>query len=274
MFGGEMQGIWGVQYSRHRSSAVIPPHEHGTPNSPNAPITKAERKGNQRTLVPNTHTVNGVFAVQRYQKGDVGIELAGRYENQQTRIHFDLDEIERQYRNGNEHRPRPDLSPYRSHALSYSGSLLWDFWDKYRLDLTASHNERIPAPMELYYHGEQLATNSFLYGNKDLKNECSNNYEIGLSRHGDKLSYKGSVYYNDFDNYIYAQNIKKDNNLYMRRFNQAKATIKGLEGQISYQFNPIGKHQFTTTLFGDYTHGRLHSFKDVQGNAIYSDIQR
>lgn len=37
------------------------------------------------------------------------------------------------------------------------------------LNLSYSHNERHPTPMELYYHGNHIATNSFEYGNKDLK---------------------------------------------------------------------------------------------------------
>ncbi|EJS90374.1 hypothetical protein AAUPMC_08037, partial [Pasteurella multocida subsp. multocida str. Anand1_cattle] len=59
------------------------------------------------------------------------------------------------------------------------GSVDWLFHPNYRIGLTLSRNERLPTPMELYYHGQHLATNSFEHGNKNLRKESSNNIELG-----------------------------------------------------------------------------------------------
>lgn len=97
---------------------------------------------------------------------------------------------------------KPNLADRRESAFSYSGTVLWDFSPANRLSLTASHNERLPAPMELYYHGKHLATQSFEHGNKELKKERSDNFEIGLAHDSGCLHYKISAYHNRFANYI------------------------------------------------------------------------
>ena len=159
----------------------------------------------------------------------------------------------------------PDLSPYKQSALSYAGSVIWDVTPKYRLSAIVSHNERIPAPMELYYHGKHLATNSFEYGNKKLTPEKSNNYELGLSYRGDKWDYNVSGYLSDFDNYIFNENIAKFGNLYMRRYNQTTAKIYGLEADSTYHF----KDNQSLTFFGDFVRGKIGNLSPVVGKNFY-----
>ncbi|MFS7466762.1 TonB-dependent receptor domain-containing protein [Pasteurella multocida] len=95
------------------------------------------------------------------------------------------------------------MSTHKEKAVSYLGSVDWLFHPNYRIGLTLSRNERLPTPMELYYHGQHLATNSFEHGNKNLRKESSNNIELGFAYHTDKWDYKLSLYQNKFRNYIY-----------------------------------------------------------------------
>lgn len=143
---------------------------------------------------------------------------------------------------------------------------MWDFHPDYRLSVTGSHNERMPAPMELYYHGKHLATNSFEYGNRDLKKERSNNAEVGLIHFSDKWDFKVSAYYQRFKNYIHNENLHREGNLFMRRYNQSQAKFHGFEGEIGYQVTE--KHKIS--LFGDYVNGRLFGFKTFYGNKKYA----
>ena len=115
--------------------------------------------------------------------------------------------------------------------------------------------------MELYYHGKHLATNSFEHGNKALKKERSNNFEIGITHHGTRLHYKISAYHNRFANYIHNENLHRSGNPFIRRYNQAAARFTGLEGEIGFHITP--KHEFT--LFGDYVKGSLKMDKPVSG---------
>ncbi|MGC7590797.1 TonB-dependent receptor domain-containing protein [Bisgaard Taxon 46] len=98
---------------------------------------------------------------------------------------------------------QPDLTTYKESAFSYSSSVEWLFDDVHRLSLMYSHNERLPGPMEPYYHGKHLATSSFRFGNKNLKKERSDNFEISIARETGKLDCKLGRYHNNFDNYIH-----------------------------------------------------------------------
>lgn len=249
-----LQGVIGVQYQSHKNSATIP--------------SFAEKVSNRLLLVANTHTQKGIFAVEQLTLGDVKLEAGVRYENSKIPVHYDPEKLARQKRASQWLlQADPDLSTYQKHATSYALSGIWDISPKWRLDASYSHLERVPTPMELYYHGKNLATNSFLYGNKHLDKEISDNYEMGISFLGDKWRYKASVYRSGFDNYIHAENLYKSGNLYQRRFTQSKAKIYGLEGQISYDVTP----NHTVSVFGDYTKGKLYGFAPVYGNKIYGE---
>lgn len=123
--------------------------------------------------------------------------------------------------------------------------------------------------MELYYSGKHLATNSFEYGNKDLKKEKSDNIELGIAYNGENFGYKTSAYYSKFDNYIFNENIAKKGNLYIRRYNQTTAKFYGLEGELMF---PVGdNHQIT--FFGDVVRGKIGNLSPVKGKLIASNTK-
>nr|WP_283205777.1 TonB-dependent receptor [Mannheimia varigena] len=45
------------------------------------------------------------------------------------------------------------------------------------------------------------------------------------------------MYYNHFKNYIYNENLFRENQLFMHRYNQAKVRFYGVEAEASYRFN-------------------------------------
>lgn len=248
---GGLTGVWGVQYQTQKSSM-------------NAPNDREVRF----PLVENNNKQLSLFAIEQYMWDNFALELAGRIEKQKIEIDYDLDEIRRLqkfYSESGGRQVEPDLSPYNKTAYAYSGTLNWFFHPDYQLSLTASHNERHPTPMELYYHGPHLATSSFEYGNKDLKKEQSNNVELGLSYQGEKFGYKTTVYYNHFKNYIFNENLYRENQLFMRRYSQAKARFYGLEAEMSYRFN----EQYQATIFGDMVRGWLTDLPPVKVGGIH-----
>lgn len=251
-------GMAGIQYQTQKSSArrIAPPE-------PDSLI--GERNINERNpLVENTNKQLSLFALEQYRIGKVLLEGGARWERQRIPIRYDRELLARYVKPGTQ---APDLSTYSQKAFSYSGGLLWDFAPGHRLSLTASRNERLPTPMELYYHGKHLATNSFEYGNKNLKKERSRNLEIGLSYNGEKWDYKISAYRNRFKNFIHAENLHRSGNLFVRRYTQSQARFYGLEGEIGYQYAP----QHKITLFGDMVRGRLFGLADVYGDKIYRE---
>lgn len=258
----ELKGVFGGQYQTQKSSAL-------TPYLPSYGNTKGADPRN--LLVPHTNKNFSLFALEKLKKNSVTFEGAIRYERQKTPIDYNhkllAEKLER-YKEGAAivaRTPRhPDLTPYKESALSYSTSFLWDFAKNHQLNLIYSHNERLPAPMELYYSGKHLATNSFEYGNKDLKKEKSDNIELGLAYNGEHFGYKTSAYYSKFDNYIFNENIAKKGNLYIRRYNQTTAKFYGLEGDITYHMTP----SHNVTLFGDVVRGKIGALPPVKGKLM------
>lgn len=257
-------GVVGMQYQTQKTKVQrLAPSLNN-----NGQDLSGERKESERNpLVPHTNKQFSVFALEQFTWRNFIVEVGARWEKQRIPIKYDPHKLRLDKAAGSKVR-LPDLSPYTENALSYSGTLMWDFHPAYRLSITGSHNERIPSPMELYYHGKHLATNSFQYGNKDLKKERSNNVEIGLMRISDKWDFKVSAYYQRFKNYIHNENLYREGNLFMRRYNQSQARFYGFEGEIGYQITP--NHRIT--FFGDYVNGRLSGFKKFYGNKKYKCV--
>lgn len=248
---GGLIGVWGIQYQTQKSSMFAP-----------------KDREVRFPLVENTNKQLSLFGIEQYMWDSLAVELAGRVEKQKIEIDYDRNEIKRMqdfYRISGGTQAEPNLSNYNQTAYAYSGTLNWFFHPDYQLSFTASHNERFPTPMELYYHGQHLATSSFEYGNKDLKKEQSNNLELGLGYQTEQIGYKVNIYYNHFKNYIYNENIFRENQLFMRRYNQAKARFYGVEAEMSYRFND----QYQATLFGDMVRGWLTDLPPVKVGGIH-----
>lgn len=268
-------GLLGVQYQTQKTQAgeVLLPSYFESSQAYQDALRNNVNRYKPYLLVPNTNKNFSVFALETLKLGKATIEAGVRYEQQKTPVHYENDLLAHAYDRfkNDQFTPNtvaptpPDLSTYRQNALSYSGTLLWNATPDTRLSLTYSHNERIPSPMELYYQGRHLATSSFEHGNKNLTKEKSDNYEIGIAHSGEKFSYKASAYFNDFDNYIFNENIAKEGNLYLRHYNQTTAKFYGLEGELNYRINDTHR----LTVFGDVVRGKLGALSDVVGKNFY-----
>ncbi len=214
----------------------------------------------------------------QYTLNNVELELSSRLEHQKVAMDYDWDYIEDKIKNrvffkGENlqdaiNHAKDATQPHNNIARSYGLGVHWHFAPRYTLSFNTSHQERLPNPQELYTHGMHLATNSFEIGNRHLKKERANNYELGLKFTGDKLDYKLASYLYDFDNYIYLQTINEHlgtaqvehfRQLRINRYDQSKARFYGVEGNIGYQINP----KYRLSLFEDYVYGRLHDLPDI-----------
>lgn len=274
-----LSGMFGIQYQTQKSSA-------GEPYLPSyfesaAAFEEAQANNVNRyrpyLLVPNTNKSLSIFGLERLKLDQLTLEAAMRYEQQKTPVHYDKELLDHAYKSLTQDPNRPKvyeiesqetldklMAPFRQRALSYAATAAYDVTPENRISFTYSHNERIPSPMELYYHGHHLATSSFEHGNKDLVKEKSNNYELAFRHTGKNLTYKASGYYSDFDNYIFNENVQKEGNLYLRRYNQTTAKFYGLEGELNYQVHP----DHTITLFGDVVRGKIGKLSPVVGKLL------
>ncbi|WDU51478.1 TonB-dependent receptor [Taylorella equigenitalis] len=265
-----LKGIFGMQYQTLDSIAQVPYLPTDQLNAWLSGINLS--KADPRHLLP-PHKLKQIsfFGLEQLRVGNVLLSAGFRYERQ----HIDIDyneEILKRHKEAFKHtkpvafeHKDPDYSAYEEHALSMSLGMIWDINDYLSLAGTISHNERLPSPMELYFHGKHLATHTFEHGNKNLKPEESNNFELGFSFYSDHWEANLSAYINNFENYIFNEDIASDETLYMRRFAQSKARIFGLEGSISYRFNDNHK----LTVMGDVVDGKLSGFSDFIGAKIF-----
>ncbi|WGE57580.1 TonB-dependent receptor [Actinobacillus equuli] len=269
------KGLVGLQYQTQKASAgeVLLPSYFESPEAYSKALQNNVNSYRPYLLVPHTNKSLSLFGLEQFNLGKFSLDTAIRYEKQRTPVHYEqkllnhaLNSLQKDPSRPKVYSPiHPDLTPYKQNALSYAATTSWDFTPENRLSLSYSHNERIPSPMELYYQGRHLATSSFEHGNKDLTKEKSDNYELAFRHTGDKVFYKTSGYYSDFDNYIFNENVEKEGNLYLRRYNQTTAKFYGLEAEVTYQFHP----DHSITLFGDIVRGRIGKLSPVIGKNFY-----
>ncbi|HII3714483.1 TonB-dependent receptor domain-containing protein [Pasteurella multocida] len=278
-----LTGIWGIQYQTQTMSANIPRlkrcsnwskhpcHKELKGKFDPSKITADDRKRGL-PLIENKNTQLSFFAMEQLRWKDFIFEISARTEKQNIDLHhreYSLSDVlnygktkKACFLSGStpcEAEPMPSLKGYEDRASSYATSASWNFTPEHSITLLYSHNERHPTPMELYYHGNHIATSSFEYGNKDLKKEVSDNIELNFSYFGKKLSVKGSVYYIHFDNRIFNQTLAREGNLSLNRYSQSKAKYYGVEAQVDYAFTP----ELMLSVFGDKVRGELYNLPEL-----------
>jgi iron complex outermembrane receptor protein len=158
----------------------------------------------------------------------------------------------------------PPSSINRSfNLLSYSAGGLWNFVNGYATGLSYTVSQRAPSAVELYAYGIHESTATFAVGNSNLTKETSHNLEFNVQKTIGKVRGKANVYLNKFSNYIYGY-YYPDTDVGPEGFSivqsqQAAATIKGAEGELTYNWGNVGSG---ARLFADASQGTF----DAGGN--------
>ena len=159
--------------------------------------------------------------------------------------------------------PTITLQNRNFNLLSYSAGSLWNFTPGHGIGLAYTVSQRAPSAQELYSYGAHESTATFDIGNPNLSKETSHNLEFNIQKTSGLLRGKASVYANRFDNYIYGyytgQSVPDAKNFSLVTAQQAAATIKGLEGELTYNWRQSG---VGGRIFGDASQGTF----DAGGN--------
>lgn len=151
----------------------------------------------------------------------------------------------------------------RSFSLhSWSVGAMWPLSSNYAAGATFSVAQRAPATEELYSSGPHDATATFDIGDPQLARETSRNIELSLQKTAGLLRWKGNIFYNQVDNFVYGRIggplVDEDGNpggtLRQRVFTQADARLRGAEAEISYNQHGQG---LTARAFADSSRGAL-----------------
>ncbi|MDQ2820549.1 MAG: TonB-dependent receptor [Pseudomonadota bacterium] len=223
---GNVRGTFGIQTDNNNFSALSP-----TGGADTVPVTHS--------------TSQAAFLVEEVKLGAVALSAGGRVES-----------VKR----------KPVSNIERSFSLK-SGSVggLWAFTPGYATGLTFSYAERAPATEELYSGGPHDATETFDIGNPNFKIESSKNVELSLEKTTGLIHWKANAFLNKVDNYIFGNVtgtlvddegnvVPTGGTLRQRIFEQAAATVHGVEAELTY--NALGKG-WNGRVFGDMSRGRL-----------------
>lgn len=165
--------------------------------------------------------------------------------------------------------PQPPNTTNRSfNLLSYSAGGLWNFANGYGTGLSYTVSQRAPSAQELYSYGPHESTATFAVGNSNLSKEISHNLELNLQKTMGTVRGKLNIYANKFKNYIYGYYYDStpdtgitggDDNFSVVQAQQAAATIKGAEAELTYNWGNVGSG---ARLFADASQGTF----DAGGN--------
>ncbi len=157
----------------------------------------------------------------------------------------------------------PSLLNRNFNLISYSAGGLWNFTNGYGTGLSYTVSQRAPSAQELYSYGIHESTATFAVGNSNLSKETSHNLELNLQKTLGKVRGKVNVYLNKFNNYIYGfytgQTATNAEDFSVVQAQQASATIKGAEGELTYNWGNVGSG---ARLFADASQGTF----DTGGN--------
>jgi len=226
--------------------------------SSTAKLTATDIASGNADIVPQTVTnSNALFWVEQGNFGDFKNSLGLRYNYvtqnpNQASVYADSIST---------YSP-PSLINRQFNLGSYSLGTIYEVTKGYGLAAAYTVSQRAPSAPELYAFGPHDATATYIVGNSNLQIETSHNIELGIQKTSGLIQGKANIYQNQFSNYIYGfytgSTASGDGytNYPVVVSQQANATIKGVEGELTYnwQQNGVG-----TRLFGDASQGTFNS---------------
>lgn len=134
--------------------------------------------------------------------------------------------------------------------VSGSVGMAWQATDKLNIKLNAARGYRAPSIPELSSNGAHEGSNRYEYGDNNLKNETSLQFDGGFDFNAEHVSIGLSTYYNSFNNFIFYNKLEavtggdslinvNGDMLTAFKFAQRKAALAGLEARLDIHPHPI-----------------------------------
>ena len=233
----------------------------------NASLNASEFGTGSYAIVPPTKTnSNALFWIEEGKWHSLQGNLGLRYNNVAQNPNTSTTLVSQETAAGT---PTPSITLQNRNfnLLSYSAGGMWSFMPGHGVGIAYTVSQRAPSAQELYSYGAHESTATFDIGNPNLNKEISNNLEFNVQRSIGLLRGKASIYANRFNNYIYGyytgnsiSNGGQDGNGFsVVTSQQAAATIKGIEGELTYNWREQG---LGGRIFGDASQGSF----DAGGN--------
>ena len=176
----------------------------------------------------------GLYTVQRYDRGSLGFEGGLRLDNRS------LDSLagERDYSN---------VSASAGLFLRPSAALF--------LGLSLARNERAPSEVELFAEGAHVATGAFEVGNIDLDSEVATSIEATVHFASGPFEFDLHAYSADYDGFIDLRPtglVDVDSDLPVFAYVQTGAAFRGFEAEASYALWEAGDRSLSLSGAADW----------------------
>ena len=211
--------------------------------------------GEEKYLPDSENRQLGLFTLQSLVRGKVRFEAGARIEF--ARVSAGADELIAE--NGG----IVGTMPFTRSFTPMSGSLgaTYEFVPGWRAGLSLSHSERAPSIDELFSQGPHGGSQSFLFGDPDLKKETSNSAELSVHHVVGPMHFQGSVYYSRFNNFIYlAPTGDMRDDLPVYEYRQGKAEYLGFELGGDAKFGKALGIDWGGEVVADAVRGTIRSF--------------
>lgn len=163
-------------------------------------------------------------------------------------------------------------------ALSASVGIMSFLNDTFSLQSSLSYVERLPSSTELFWNGFHHATDSYIFGDRNLQNEKSLNFDIDTMLDFNPFTTQVSAFYYHFYNYIYQEPLADVNgDLLIDPFHQSDvwamrgvgAKVYGMALKESYT-KEVSAHKLNASVGVEAIRGVLLSGADLPRIPTYS----
>jgi len=218
--------------------------------------------GNYAIVPPTKTNSNALFWIEEGKWNSLQGNLGLRYNNVSQKPNLGTELVPEPMNTGGD-TPAITLQNRNFNLMSYSAGGLWNFMQGHGAGIAYTVSQRAPSAQELYSYGAHESTATFDIGNPNLSKETSHNLEFNIQKVSGLMRGKASIYANRFNNYIYGyytgQSVPSAENFSVVTAQQAGATIKGIEGELTYNWQ---QHGLGGRVFGDASQGSF----DAGGN--------
>jgi iron complex outermembrane receptor protein len=155
---------------------------------------------------------------------------------------------------------------------SFAVNLSRELNDNFTLSLGLARVERAPSAVELFMNGAHLATGRFEVGNTNIESETSNNIDLNIYYQNNNFSFKGNIFSNQIDNFIYLQDETEEEHdehehedhggLILANYLQKDAELEGYEFEVSQIFN-FDRGNLTLSLGRDSVTGEFKNGANI-----------
>jgi iron complex outermembrane receptor protein len=190
--------------------------------------------GAEAFVPPNETRQLGLFTLQEFAIGPVGLEAAARYEH--TDVSSDTVGVDRNF-----------------NAFSAALGASYELAPRTKIGFNISRTERGPAAEELFSNGPHIASQSFEVGDPTLSKEKSWGAEAYMRLQSDRFSLSATAFANWFDDFIFqADTGEEEDDLPVFKYFQRDARYYGFEVEASATLFEAGGFRFIADGVADY----------------------